>query len=341
MQRNGATFVRQERIIRMIAAAMWQGMAMAVQGAQWSQISIASLFEPVVWQGPDTWGAPFADLLVEFLEAKCETAPADGMHSSACAASPERATAQQQSHSAGKESLSGPCLQRTHAHPVHDQGDDRCFSTDDSSAGPSQTSLSNTPQLTAAQLIPEYPPEPKASTRVSTACVQAQSCEAWHTAFRAVHAPAIGLRPYLQRIGRFSGCSTVCLVYACAYILRLESCGAALTPLTVHRLLGTAIVLAVKHVEDTVWTNAHYARVTGISLTELNRMELLMCSLLDFALWLPGPQDVLEKVCQLWPRTMPQASMQLLSVKLLLLTVLQFVLITTHRKDSGPFIHFL
>jgi hypothetical protein len=67
------------------------------------------------------------------------------------------------------------------------------------------------------------------------------------------------------------------------------------------RMLAVAVVIAIKFIEDSVYTNAHYAKVTGISLVELNQMEIQMCSLLDFSLHLPaaGPQEVLEQVHRL------------------------------------------
>lgn len=274
-----------------------------MQAAEWARPSIAALFQPPIWQGPVTWGAPFADMLVEFLEAKWETAAAEPSYDVHCSAgAPAAQSPSPRADSEGRESQAGACLQQTHDHPMLDQGEDS--RDDDQAAGPSQWSPHSVPQVTAAQLLPGSCASctmPGTASGVSTACMEAQSCEAWRTAFQAVHPPAIGLTAYMQRIGRYAGFSTVCLVYACAYMIRLESYGVLMTPLTIHRLLGTGVVLAAKHVEDTVWTNAHYARVTGIALTELNHMELVMCSMLDFALWLRGPKDVLNTVRQPWP----------------------------------------
>lgn len=62
------------------------------------------------------------------------------------------------------------------------------------------------------------------------------------------------------------------------------------------RLLLTAVVIAIKFVEDHCFVNAHYAKVGGVALAELNRMELIMCSLLDFRFHLPGdPSDILNQ----------------------------------------------
>lgn len=268
---------------------------MPLQGCAWSRPAIAALFEPLVWQGPESWGAPFANILVDFFESKCKNDSRDGP---ALSVGPHitAAAAQQHTDSEAKESRAGPW--RQYHHSIHITGNESCLETDAGAASPSHASLHSTPQLTAAQLIPEFPPDHRPPPAVSTACVEARNCDARQTAFCSANPPTIGLKAYVSRIGRYFGCSTVCLMYACAYILRLEACGVSLTHLTVHRLLGTAVVVAVKHAEDLQWTNAHYARVTGISLAELNSMEFLMCSLLDFALWLHGPLDVLSEVRQ-------------------------------------------
>lgn len=298
-------------------------MPVPLQGAEWSHAFVASLFEPVVWQGPETWGAPFATILIEFLELRCKNDRSDGPASRAApevGASHGAPTAAQQPQCSGaQEPKAGTCPQHGCDLTIHAPEDDRCFNTDTGVGGPTQAGLASTPQLTAAHLVPDFPPGHRATRSVSAACVEAQSCEAKQTAFCSANPPAIGLRAYLSRIGRYFGCSAVCLMYACAYVLRLESCGISLTPLTVHRLLGTAVVVAVKHVEDLQWTNAHYARVIGISLAELNSMELLMCSLLDFALWLPEPLDLLDKVRQ--TREMPKAAYMYMLVCLRLVLV--------------------
>jgi hypothetical protein len=274
-----------------------------MQGAtDWSDPSIMALFQPPIWQGPNSWGAPFADILIEFLEAKCEVANVEPVPSradavpSTAAHTQQPAVSEQQADSEDEEPPSDACLHRAHDDRTQYPEDERSLGSEDDSVSSADSNPPSAPQITAALLQPAVLPERRAVAKVSTACVEAQSSGAWRAAFEAVQPPAIGMGAYLLRIGRYSGCSTVCLVHACAYMLHLEACGMALGPLTVHRCLATALVLAVKHVEDVVWSNAHYARVTGISLTDLNRMELVMCCILDFSLYLPGPKDVLKKV---------------------------------------------
>lgn len=64
------------------------------------------------------------------------------------------------------------------------------------------------------------------------------------------------------------------------------------------RMLLTAVVIAIKFIEDQCFVNAHYAKVGGVELPELNKMELMMCSLLDFRFRLVGsdPAMILKQV---------------------------------------------
>eukprot|EP00183_Erythrolobus_madagascarensis_P006178 CAMPEP_0185845224 /NCGR_PEP_ID=MMETSP1354-20130828/1244_1 /TAXON_ID=708628 /ORGANISM="Erythrolobus madagascarensis, Strain CCMP3276" /LENGTH=182 /DNA_ID=CAMNT_0028545133 /DNA_START=716 /DNA_END=1264 /DNA_ORIENTATION=+ len=62
---------------------------------------------------------------------------------------------------------------------------------------------------------------------------------------------------------------------------RREFC---ITSLNVHRIFLTAALLAVKFSEDVSYDNEHFARVGGVSLKELNRLELSMLAALDYRL---------------------------------------------------------
>lgn len=56
------------------------------------------------------------------------------------------------------------------------------------------------------------------------------------------------------------------------------------TWLNMERLFAVGIVLASKFAYDRVYTNNYYARVLGVDVTVLNRMEVTMLRLLDFKL---------------------------------------------------------
>jgi len=74
------------------------------------------------------------------------------------------------------------------------------------------------------------------------------------------------------------------------YIDLLQSAHDGLvTWLNIERLFAVGIVLASKFAYDRVYTNNYYARVLGVEVSMLNRMEVAMLRLLDFNLT-PNPE---------------------------------------------------
>ncbi|KAG1672135.1 hypothetical protein FOA52_001723 [Chlamydomonas sp. UWO 241] len=104
--------------------------------------------------------------------------------------------------------------------------------------------------------------------------------------FNGVRAPAISLEAYLNRIAQFTKCSPACFVAAVAYIAALYQRDPGLAPCTlnVHRLLLVSLLLANKLYDDKRYSNSFWARVGGITLTEINALELKMMHLLEFRL---------------------------------------------------------
>jgi hypothetical protein len=74
------------------------------------------------------------------------------------------------------------------------------------------------------------------------------------SAFRATTKPGISVRAYMARIARFAGCSPACYVVAYVYLDRLLRRGRrlalAVDSYSVHRLLITAVLTAVKFMDD-------------------------------------------------------------------------------------------
>jgi Cyclin len=62
----------------------------------------------------------------------------------------------------------------------------------------------------------------------------------------------------------------------------------ALSSLTVHRFLITAVTVASKGLCDAFCTNTHYAKVGGISVAELNMLELEFLKKVDWKI-VPEP----------------------------------------------------
>uniref|UniRef100_A0A0E0MAU2 Cyclin n=1 Tax=Oryza punctata TaxID=4537 RepID=A0A0E0MAU2_ORYPU len=96
------------------------------------------------------------------------------------------------------------------------------------------------------------------------------------SAFQGLTKPAISIGGYLERIFRFANCSPSCYVVAYIYLDRFlrRRPALAVDSFNVHRLLITSVLTAVKFVDDICYNNAYFARVGGISLMEMNYLEV-------------------------------------------------------------------
>uniref|UniRef100_A0A7S2PVE5 Cyclin n=1 Tax=Zooxanthella nutricula TaxID=1333877 RepID=A0A7S2PVE5_9DINO len=93
--------------------------------------------------------------------------------------------------------------------------------------------------------------------------------------FHAAQTPQISITDYLTRIARYYHCSDSCLVLGLVYIDRLVKLQPdfVVSPLNVHRLLATSIMLAAKFHDDVFYSNKYYGKVAGVRVCELNRLE--------------------------------------------------------------------
>lgn len=97
--------------------------------------------------------------------------------------------------------------------------------------------------------------------------------------------PEMSIWDYLERIKKYSSCSDSCFIVALIYIDRaIELKNLVLSHLNVHRILITSILIAVKFLDDSYMNNAFYAKIGGITTTEMNTLELDFLLFLGFSL---------------------------------------------------------
>ncbi|KAK9481141.1 cyclin-domain-containing protein, partial [Lipomyces japonicus] len=96
------------------------------------------------------------------------------------------------------------------------------------------------------------------------------------TRFHSRAPPLISHKDYLARLTRFCSLEKSTLLSIVFYIDLLCAAFPSFTvnSLTVHRFLITAATVASKGLCDSFCTNTHYARVGGISVAELNMLEV-------------------------------------------------------------------
>jgi hypothetical protein len=107
--------------------------------------------------------------------------------------------------------------------------------------------------------------------------------------------PRISIFEYLERLRKLAHFDTSFLI-ALIYIDRLLAMDSnfAVTPRNVHRLLFTCATVAEKFLEDTFYCNSYYAQVGGISLAEMNRLEMTLLYTMNWRLGV-SPEEFDEK----------------------------------------------
>ncbi|KAF8904381.1 cyclin-domain-containing protein [Gymnopilus junonius] len=106
------------------------------------------------------------------------------------------------------------------------------------------------------------------------------------TRFHSRSAPAISVLDYLKRIVRFTNVEKSCLLITLYNIDQI--CARmplfTLSSLTCHRFIITSITVSSKGLCDAFCPNNLYARVGGISVSELNVLEREFLSMIDWRL---------------------------------------------------------
>lgn len=99
--------------------------------------------------------------------------------------------------------------------------------------------------------------------------------------------PPFTLTEYLMRLHTYCPHSPAVYLAAAAYIHRLAVVEGLVpcTAKTIHRLTLTSIRIASKALEDNKWTQDRIAKVGGVSRKELRSLEINLCYLLDFELF--------------------------------------------------------
>ncbi|KAH7434866.1 hypothetical protein KP509_06G038700 [Ceratopteris richardii] len=117
-------------------------------------------------------------------------------------------------------------------------------------------------------------------------CIELLPTTGTNGLYEGTHAPDISISKYLQRIHRYTQCSLSCFVTGFVFIDQLihRQPDFPLVRINVHRLLLTSIMVATKFLDDVHFNNAFYAKVGGISVLELNYLEVDFLFRLKFRL---------------------------------------------------------
>ena len=89
--------------------------------------------------------------------------------------------------------------------------------------------------------------------------------------------PNMTIDEYIDRIIKYFDCGDSFIIYALIYVDRFcNIMSFDVTIQNVYKMLITCCVIACKYNEDDHYSNEYYARIGGISLNEMNTLELNM-----------------------------------------------------------------
>jgi len=103
----------------------------------------------------------------------------------------------------------------------------------------------------------------------------------------SVSSHILSVHMYIERLVTYCSCSPSAFILALIYIDQIQGKDRflSITKRNFHRIFCTALLLAIKFLDDEVCLNSYYADVFGFdSVDELNDLELAALKLLDWNL---------------------------------------------------------
>lgn len=104
----------------------------------------------------------------------------------------------------------------------------------------------------------------------------------------------VTLQYFFGRIRRYSQIEKSTLIIILIYIDRVcITSGIILNPHNIHRLILGCLILAIKYNEDVYYNNEYYAKIGGVPLDEINKLEYKSFELIEQNLFISD--DIFEK----------------------------------------------
>ena len=105
--------------------------------------------------------------------------------------------------------------------------------------------------------------------------------------FTSYKKPSLSIKDYLFRIQNYTEAEDNTIIIALMYIDRLSDISSILlTPFNVHRILFVSILLAIKYNEDIYFGFDFYAKIAGMPISDLKKMERDFVYLIKFKLFI-------------------------------------------------------
>ena len=99
--------------------------------------------------------------------------------------------------------------------------------------------------------------------------------------------PDISIENYLNRVQKYTKLEDSTLIIALIYTDRvLGNKNIKLSKHNLFKILLTAILIAIKYNEDEIYDNYYFAKIFGVKITELNKLESEFLDLIGFELFI-------------------------------------------------------
>ncbi len=97
---------------------------------------------------------------------------------------------------------------------------------------------------------------------------------------------SLSIKKYLLRLVKYTQVESSTLIAMLIYIDRLcEINDFTINSLNIYKIIFSSLVLAIKYNEEVIFDNKFFARVGGISLSEMNFLETVYLNLINFKLY--------------------------------------------------------
>ena len=104
--------------------------------------------------------------------------------------------------------------------------------------------------------------------------------------FLSKKVPAITIKNYLERLIKYTKIESTTLVLILIFIDRVcDISKIRLNYFNIHKLIIASMLVSIKYNEDDYFSNEFYAKVGGIRMTEMNKLEYEFLSLIEFNLF--------------------------------------------------------
>ena len=109
----------------------------------------------------------------------------------------------------------------------------------------------------------------------------------YKSSFNMKSFPLISIYDYLYRIVKYTKIKESTLIKALIYIDRIQrNKNIIISYYNIHKLIFIAIVLSAKYSEDNPLNKKLYSKIGGITLKELNNLEIKFCQYINYRLYI-------------------------------------------------------